>query len=188
MAPSKMTRTIVFLDYDNVSCSDNIEKEKNINTKRNTEADINQFLLFLQACGEERRPENISAEDLDEMLDIEVTTESQGRSKLEFSERATKTRPGVTSDSRPFRPRAYVCPESPLCPVSLYREYRNSPANDADEPYIALLYLGINRARKPAAQVWYIIAPMGKNGIQGGTFNTGGLFSNAQALQEINIQ
>ncbi|XP_078606551.1 uncharacterized protein LOC144879184 [Branchiostoma floridae x Branchiostoma japonicum] len=68
MTASKMKRSIVFQEYDHVSTSSYIDKEKNLNTERKTEADISHFLLFLEANGEERRPENMSVEDLDELL------------------------------------------------------------------------------------------------------------------------
>ncbi|KAI8491913.1 hypothetical protein Bbelb_302860 [Branchiostoma belcheri] len=258
MAASKMNRRIVFQGYDTVSCSTYIEQQKNPNTKRKTESDIQHFLLFLGANGEERRPEDISAAELDERLgmfflgirkdngedyepdsltskhrsiarylrekgyqedilvdktfahsreclvakrkslkkegrgnkpnradplsaaeekiepnqwalaeehnavwdevqdgtlqhalgDVEETTDSQGRIVLEFSERATKKRTGITSDSRPFKPRAYACPESQACPVNLYREYRKRRPVSQMHP-TAPFYLGINRARKP---------------------------------------
>ncbi|XP_078678707.1 uncharacterized protein KIAA1958-like [Branchiostoma floridae x Branchiostoma belcheri] len=287
MAASKMNRRIVFQGYDTVSSSTYIEQQKNPNTKRKTESDIQHFLLFLGANGEERRPEDISAAELDERLgmfflgirkdngedyepdsltskhrsiarylrekgyqedilvdktfahsreclvakrkslkkegrgnkpnradplsaaeekmlekkkligpynpeslisglwlkntmlfgmrsrtehcnmlwgDVEETTDSQGRIVLEFSERATKTRTGITSDSRPFKPRAYACPESPACPVNLYREYRKRRPITQMHP-TAPFYLGINRARKPGSEVWFINAPMGKNKI-----------------------
>ncbi|XP_019616227.1 PREDICTED: LOW QUALITY PROTEIN: uncharacterized protein KIAA1958-like [Branchiostoma belcheri] len=97
--------------------------------------------------------------------DVEETVDSQGRAVLEYSERATKTRTGATSDTRPFRPRAYACPERPsVCPVNLYREYRKRRPMTQMHP-TAPFYLGINQARKCDAEVWFINSPMGKNKI-----------------------
>ncbi|CAH1268933.1 Hypp4032 [Branchiostoma lanceolatum] len=56
-------------------------------------------------------------------------------------------------------PRAYAFPEIPLCPVNLYREYRKRRPMTQMNP-TSTFYLGINRARKPAAEAWCINAPM----------------------------
>ncbi|XP_071157837.1 uncharacterized protein KIAA1958-like [Mytilus edulis] len=51
---------------------------------------------------------------------IDLKTTSAGEKYLEFTERATKTRSGATSDARAFSPKMFENKGDPRCPVSLY--------------------------------------------------------------------
>jgi len=46
--------------------------------------------------------------------DIELKTDSHGEEYLVHTERATKTRTGQTSDSRPFQPKMFASPGTVL--------------------------------------------------------------------------
>ncbi|KAI8509501.1 hypothetical protein Bbelb_133490 [Branchiostoma belcheri] len=87
--------------------------------------------------------------------DVEETVDSQGRAVLEYSERATKTRTGASSD---------LFHHGPTHARSAHLEYRKRRPMTQMHP-TAPFYLGINQARKCDAEVRFINSPMGKNKI-----------------------
>ncbi|VDI18975.1 Hypothetical predicted protein [Mytilus galloprovincialis] len=92
--------------------------------------------------------------------DIDLKTTSAGEKYLDFTERATKTRSGATSDARAFSPKMFENKGDPRCPVSLYLMYAEKrpekmKANDSK------FYVGINN--KGSGDEWFINQPMGKN-------------------------
>lgn len=92
--------------------------------------------------------------------DIELKETSTGDRFLELSERATKTRTGVSGDTRAFAPKMFEDKGNPRCPVAtyvLYKDKRPDKMQAEDSPF----YIGINR--KPAGNSWYVSQPMGKN-------------------------
>ncbi|CAC5377808.1 unnamed protein product [Mytilus coruscus] len=92
--------------------------------------------------------------------DIDLKTTSAGEKYLEFTERATKTRSGATSDARAFSPKMFENKGDPRCPVSLYLMYagKRPEKMKADD---SKFYVGINN--KGYGDEWFINQPMGKN-------------------------
>ncbi|CAG2188645.1 unnamed protein product [Mytilus edulis] len=91
---------------------------------------------------------------------IDLKTTSAGEKYLEFTERATKTRSGATSDARAFSPKMFENKGDPRCPVSLYLMYagKRPEKMKADD---SKFYVGINN--KGYGDEWFINQPMGKN-------------------------
>ncbi|XP_061180197.1 zinc finger MYM-type protein 3-like [Saccostrea echinata] len=95
--------------------------------------------------------------------DIELKETSTVEKFLELSERATKTRTGVTGETRAFAPKMFEEKGNPRCPVKMYLLYKRKRPDKMlteDSPF----YIGINR--KPTGDSWYMSQPnesMGKN-------------------------
>lgn len=94
--------------------------------------------------------------------DVELKTTSSGEQYLEYSERATKTRTGVNSDSRAFPPKMFEDKGNQRCPIQMYMLYaQKRPLNmKGDE---AKFYVGINN--KASSGEWFKNMAMGKNTI-----------------------
>ncbi|XP_076116121.1 uncharacterized protein LOC143083721 [Mytilus galloprovincialis] len=94
--------------------------------------------------------------------DVELKTTSSGERYLEYSERATKTRTGVNSDSRAFPPKMFEDKGNQRCPIQMYLLYaQKRPVNmKGDE---AKFYVGINN--KASSGEWFKHMAMGKNTI-----------------------
>lgn len=97
--------------------------------------------------------------------DVTLKTDENNEEFLELNERGTKTRTGLTSDSRPFNPKMFQDVAHPeRCPVKIYKEFiqhRPVKMNEPDSPF----YLGVKP--KPADDVWFICAPLGHNTLSG---------------------
>ncbi|XP_062574710.1 uncharacterized protein LOC134236557 [Saccostrea cucullata] len=86
---------------------------------------------------------------------------STGEEYLEYAERATKTRTGITSDTRNFAPKMFEDRGNPRCPVLAYKEFANRRPEAMKKPE-SPFYIGISRNPEKA---WFINQPMGKNTI-----------------------
>eukprot|EP00105_Crassostrea_gigas_P032800 XP_011455947.1 PREDICTED: uncharacterized protein LOC105348291 isoform X1 [Crassostrea gigas] len=92
---------------------------------------------------------------------VQQKVTSTGEEYLEYRERSTKTRTGVTSESRSFAPKMFENRDNPRCPVLAYKEFarrRPEQMNNPESPF----YLGVSRHPEKA---WYVNQPMGKNTI-----------------------
>lgn len=54
---------------------------------------------------------------------VQQKVTSTGEEYLEYRERSTKTRTGVTSESRSFAPKMFENRDNPRCPVLAYKEF-----------------------------------------------------------------
>eukprot|EP00105_Crassostrea_gigas_P046736 XP_019930884.1 PREDICTED: uncharacterized protein LOC105348291 isoform X2 [Crassostrea gigas] len=84
---------------------------------------------------------------------VQQKVTSTGEEYLEYRERSTKTRTGVTSESRSFAPKMFE--------NRAYKEFarrRPEQMNNPESPF----YLGVSRHPEKA---WYVNQPMGKNTI-----------------------
>ncbi|VDI81549.1 Hypothetical predicted protein [Mytilus galloprovincialis] len=94
--------------------------------------------------------------------DVELKTTSSGERYLEYSERATKTRTGVNSDSRAFPPKMFEDKGNQRCPIQMYLLYaQKRPVNMKEDE--AKFYVGINN--KASSGEWFKNMAMGKNTI-----------------------
>ncbi|XP_071142948.1 uncharacterized protein [Mytilus edulis] len=94
--------------------------------------------------------------------DVELKTTSSGERYLEYSERATKTRTGVNSDSRAFPPKMFEDKGNQRCPIQMYLLYaQNRPVNMKEDE--AKFYVGISN--KASSGEWFKNMAMGKNTI-----------------------
>ncbi|CAC5378721.1 unnamed protein product [Mytilus coruscus] len=156
---------------------------RNGNTVRKTKSVVGKFKNWLLQQNEEREVEG-NAKSLSNTVflnnsmyfgmrsrtehehlrwgDVELKTTSSGEQYLEYSERATKTRTGVNSDSRAFPPKMFEDKGNQRCPIQMYMLYaQKRPLNmKGDE---AKFYVGINN--KASSGEWFKNMAMGKNTI-----------------------
>ncbi|XP_070206614.1 uncharacterized protein KIAA1958 homolog [Littorina saxatilis] len=96
--------------------------------------------------------------------DVTVQMDSSGHRFLEFNERTTKTRTGVSRQDVRAKPRAYEDVENPeRCPVKIFEKYASlRPAETCGSNYP--FYLTCVHDPKPGKQ-WFRAMPMGVNTI-----------------------
>ncbi|KAJ8309919.1 hypothetical protein KUTeg_011784, partial [Tegillarca granosa] len=95
-----------------------------------------------------------------------VKRTSNGEKFLEYTERSTKTRTGVTSENRAFTPKMFEDRGNPRCPVymyQLYAEKRPDQMKLPDSPF----YIGINKRSNEQSEFWFVNQAMGKNTFAG---------------------
>ena len=100
--------------------------------------------------------------------DVSLQTDpiQNGREMLVWlNERGTKTRKGEENGHRrPFSPKAYAT-NTQRCPVHIYKLFRSYRPEEMNKPG-APFFLAVRHGdRQVNPQVWYMKAPLGKNGI-----------------------
>lgn len=66
--------------------------------------------------------------------DVQQKVTSTGEEYLEYRERSTKTRTGVTSESRSFAPKMFENRDNPRCPVLAYKEFARRRPEQMNNP------------------------------------------------------
>ncbi|XP_052257027.1 uncharacterized protein LOC127862097 [Dreissena polymorpha] len=94
--------------------------------------------------------------------DLEIKQATDGTRYIEYTERATKTRKGVTDDERMFKPKIFEQPGDERCPVKLYLEYESRRPLTCLRPD-SRFYLRPNYKAQSDGGCWFVGQPIRKN-------------------------